>query len=174
MTAFEKCVDALRELGSVPTKRKPKKAPTLEQREAAQGQLWAYTPVEKMPSPGKVVESLSFVSDEDLEFDAIKQLDEPNTVVSSSLWLGVGAWNASDEEASWAGERGAWMVIQAELSREEDGDTVDVVFAAWRVDGGLALFVTPLEDGVERAAAVSGLPIADREEWDEDKVFYGE
>ena len=112
--------------------------------------------------------------------DAAEWLDAPRSLMgSANFGNAVGTWNARDREADWACEPGQWMIIRAELLREEqeaDGaDGVAVAFAGWKVEEGLAVAVMDYSKAKEWLPPIMGLdawPAPDA--WKEESVWYGE
>ncbi len=136
---------------------------------------WSRHDLSTFPSRGPLESLHRF---EGLRDTGIGPLDDgPKLVQWANFGNAVGTWNAYDEEGRWQCDPGAWVVALCELGRNgDDGYTIDVAFACWRVEDGYAVMITPWKppysDVMTRIVAVSG--IAWPETFTEARLWYGE
>lgn len=158
-----------------PPKSKAKKPRPVTKQDAthyaSQG-AWSRKDLSKFPRSGPQ-ESLHQLAD--LEQSGIEGLDDGPTFVQwAHFGNAVGTWNAVDNEGSWQCSPGEWIIALCELGRDDqdDGDTLDVAFACWRVEDGYAVMITAWDDAKARIPLVSGIPWPD--EFKESRLWYGE
>ncbi len=134
--------------------------------------MWSREDLGKPPPSHRVLETLLLIPDAGMKYDSARELDDPNVVVGSSLYGDlIGEWNASDDCAAWACKPGSWIIIAADLARDDETPT-SVTFAVWRVTDGYAVLVTDPAHDHARVPAVMGMPWPSK--WKNAKVWYGE
>jgi hypothetical protein len=111
------------------------------------------------------------------KLDGAEGLDDPEAFMArANFGNAVGTWNTRDEEASWACEPGQWLIIRAELVREEDeGDGVALAFACWKVEEGFAVAIVDYGKAPAWLPSIMGLDAWPAQgSWKEASVWYGE
>lgn len=170
---FAACLAAFEALE--PPRSKAKKPRPVQKQEAthyASTGAWSRQDLSKFPKSGPP-ESLHQLAD--LEHSGIEALEDgPAFVAWANFGNAVGTWNAVDNEGSWQCAPGEWIIALAELGRDDDddGDTLDVAFACWRVEDGYAVMITGYGGAKARIPAVSGIPWP--EAFNEARLWYGE
>ena len=162
-----------------PKPRKTKKAPREFSKQEpvhyAATESWAWEDLSAWPK-SPPIDSIHLLPKD----DGSGWLDDPESFMSNANFgNAVGTWNARDREGNWAGEPGQWMIIQAELAREEDEedgrDGVAVTFAGWKVEEGLAVAVLDYGKAKEWLPRIMGLDAWPAQgAWKEASVWYGE